>query len=257
MELFCLRTNNSRHHKRRRHSRKTSKEGGKTRHHKVEEARGLRTHSERERNSDLKGTKKSTRQMSHHRPRCHGDGRNQQCACAYCFLQPTSSHPATKSGNDDQTSDVSLSYRGDRVHGKPFVVDLPIRSGSHQKRERTTDYYKRLHAGPGDQIYVHPYSTHHYRLPVVDYGATHHGVRVGSSSSPACYMALVPGSATIRDVEAVLARRPGSVAMVRLASTEDLVPIESFHCTRDLYEASLQLEIMDENEDISSTNGAV
>ncbi|KAI1438983.1 hypothetical protein GGR50DRAFT_216156 [Xylaria sp. CBS 124048] len=97
-----------------------------------------------------------------------------------------------------------------------------------------------------DQVYVHPYSAHHYRFPVVDHSEICRGSR--SADYPACYMVLVPEAATVRDVEAVLAPRPGLVAMVRLLSTEEPVHIGTFHCIKTLHESSMQLEIWNDDK---------
>ncbi|KAI8945992.1 hypothetical protein F4801DRAFT_566257 [Xylaria longipes] len=98
-----------------------------------------------------------------------------------------------------------------------------------------------------NQIYVHPYSSRHYRFAVVDYSMTCHGPR--PAPYPAYSFALVPEVATIRDIESALAHRSGLVVMARLSGPGGgLVQIGTFHDTGALYEASLQLEVR-ENHD--------
>ncbi|KAI0513135.1 hypothetical protein F5B22DRAFT_273709 [Xylaria bambusicola] len=93
------------------------------------------------------------------------------------------------------------------------------------------------------QVYVHPYSTHHYRFPVVDHSTTCHGHRL--TPCPVYYTALVPEVAAIQDVVAALVDHPGQVGMVRLLGTDELVHLSTFHCIRILHEVSLQLEVWD------------
>ncbi|KAK5629278.1 hypothetical protein RRF57_004993 [Xylaria bambusicola] len=93
------------------------------------------------------------------------------------------------------------------------------------------------------QVYVHPYSTHHYRFPVVDHSTACHGHRL--TPCPVYYTALVPEVAAIQDIEAALVNHPGRVGMARLLATEQLVRISTFHCIRTLHEVSLQLEVWD------------
>ncbi|KAJ3557099.1 hypothetical protein NPX13_g9998 [Xylaria arbuscula] len=91
------------------------------------------------------------------------------------------------------------------------------------------------------QIYVHPYSTYHYRFPVVVHSANGHRL----TASPIFYTAIVPESATVRDIEAELINRQGQVGMARLMATENLVCMNTFQCIRTLHDAALQLEVWD------------
>ncbi|KAI1754938.1 hypothetical protein F4782DRAFT_466487 [Xylaria castorea] len=94
-----------------------------------------------------------------------------------------------------------------------------------------------------NQVYVHPYSSHHYRFAVVNHSIICHGL--GPSLHPVCSFALVPEFAAVRDIEGALAHRPELVTMARLKGTGQLVHMNTFNNIRALHEASLQLEVRD------------
>ncbi|KAH8162492.1 hypothetical protein CIB48_g5744 [Xylaria polymorpha] len=102
------------------------------------------------------------------------------------------------------------------------------------------------------QLYVHPYSTQHYHFPVVDNSTACHGL--SPALYPVCYMARVPEAAAVRDIEEVLVRHSGLVAMARLNTNgEELVHINTFHSIRALHEASMQLEVWDSDNGAENT----
>ncbi|KAI0412879.1 hypothetical protein F5X98DRAFT_305003 [Xylaria grammica] len=171
--------------------------------------------------------KKKPRKQAHRRSRvmahpcAHADfpasGREEHCPCAHCRSQPA--RPLTRNPHCD--------------HGPS--TDPPRPEGPDQENQP--------HLPRVNRAYVHPYSTYHYRFPVVDHSTTCYGQ--GITPYPTYYTALVPEAAAVRDIETVLAHRQGLVAMARLLATEELVHIGTFHCIRALYEASSQLEVWD------------
>ncbi|KAI1826918.1 hypothetical protein F4861DRAFT_21347 [Xylaria intraflava] len=146
------------------------------------------------------------------------------CACGYCYLEEL--RPPTSNRRQSE--------------------GLAGRQGPRERIRGNPQQIARV-----DQIYVHPYSTHHYRFPVVNHSATCRGSR--PAALPVCYMALVPEAATVRDIEAALAPHLGLVAMVRLLSTEEPVHISTFHSIKALHEASMQLEVWDSEKEGSHT----
>jgi len=250
------------------------------------ESRRRSESTRRKKNSSETTTRRKSGAMSSHRPKYYpdlrpGDNREQQrtapgCACC-CHLQSQYTPPSSRNVSREQTGDVNHRHypegRADQAHDNliPLTTRVPSKhSQDHQKGRRESggadghtpckhqSQHQQRHEDSAfiDQIYVHPYTTHHYRFPVVDHSfTTSHGVRA-AASFPACYMAQVPESATVQDIEAALAHRPGLAVMVRLLATEELVPIGTFRCTKDLHQASLQLEMLDEGEDRISPKGA-
>ncbi|KAI3323942.1 hypothetical protein HD806DRAFT_535060 [Xylariaceae sp. AK1471] len=190
-----------------------------------------------------------SREMSHlHRYPPYADflppDTEQQCACPYCFSRFV--HPLPRNVNQEHEWDANPRRSGDRAHRNTPRM-------RHHEPDLNLEWPEPCRR-PGqptmqvDQVYVHPYSTHHYSFPVVDHSTARHGVHL--THYPACYMAVVPESATVQDIEAVIAHRPGLVAMARLLATEELLLISTYRCTRDLYRASLQLEVWDnDNQD--------
>jgi hypothetical protein len=81
---------------------------------------------------------------------------------------------------------------------------------------------------------------------VVDHSTVCRGGR--PTPYPAFYMALVPESATVQDIEAALAHRRGLLTVARLSATTELRPISEFRCIRDLHQNSLQLEVWDSDD---------
>ncbi|KAI0545215.1 hypothetical protein F4679DRAFT_562065 [Xylaria curta] len=104
---------------------------------------------------------------------------------------------------------------------------------------------QRLH-----QIYVHPYSSHHYRFSVVNLSVICHGSGPNPVAQPVCLFALVPEVAAVADIESAVALRPGLVTMARLRASGLLVPINTFQSIRALHEASLQLEIRESDNNV-------
>jgi hypothetical protein len=196
-------------------------------------------------------TQQRSRAMSHlHRYPPHPDflqpDREQHCACAYClsrFARPS---------NGEQERDAHPRRSRDHAHSNTPGM-------WHREPEPSSEGHepcRRLGQHPiqVDQVYVHPYSTHHYHFAVVDHSTICHGP--GRAPFPAYYLALVPDCAAVQDIEAVLAHRPGLEAMARL-SAEELVPISTFRRTRDLHRASLQLEVWEgDDEGRRSMNAA-
>ncbi|KAI8634468.1 hypothetical protein F5Y19DRAFT_212302 [Xylariaceae sp. FL1651] len=185
-------------------------------------------------------------------------GREQRCACA-CRC-PRCICVVTNGLNHDQNWIANLHDLGDSTHqGSPRVKSTkhvpkhqewnpnlngrepPISSGQQPKQS--------------DRVYIHPYSTLHYQFPVVDHSTMCHGVRL--APCPACYVALVPEFATVYDIGSALASRPGLVVMTRLLGTGERVPISTFRCPGDLYQASLQLEVLSSDNEDSSPEKAV
>ncbi|KAI0909363.1 hypothetical protein F4823DRAFT_430586 [Ustulina deusta] len=157
--------------------------------------------------------------MAHPHPRAESlaPSKEQHCPCASCRSQLLCS----PTGNSNRENGLDIHLHEPR--------DLARENPSHLPQSR--------------QVYVHPYSAHHYRFSVVDHSTTCHGHRL--SPYPACYTALVPEASAVQDIEAALVHRPGLVGMVRLWATEELVHIGTFHCIKSLHEASLQLEVWD------------
>ncbi|KAI1424797.1 hypothetical protein F5Y12DRAFT_422448 [Xylaria sp. FL1777] len=144
-------------------------------------------------------------------------GKEQPCLCVVC--RPRSPRPPMCNSNRERGRSVHLHSSEVPAHENP------------------------LHSPQVSQVYVHPYSTHHYRFPVVNHSTTCHGR--GLAPYPAFYTALVPEAATVYDIELALVNRPDRVGMARLLATGELVHIDTFHCIKTLYEASLQLEVWD------------
>ncbi|KAI1745740.1 hypothetical protein F4680DRAFT_111727 [Xylaria scruposa] len=111
--------------------------------------------------------------------------------------------------------------------------------------QQTQQMRQRLH-----QIYVHPYSSHHYRFAVVNLGIMCHGSGPGPAAHPVCSFALVPEVAAVRDIESALAHRPGLVTMARLRASGRMVHVSTFQSIRALHEASLQLEIRESGDNV-------
>ncbi|TRX89281.1 hypothetical protein FHL15_009854 [Xylaria flabelliformis] len=100
------------------------------------------------------------------------------------------------------------------------------------------------------QIYVHPYSSHHYRFSVVNLSIMCHGSGPGPTAHPVCSFALVPEVAAMSDIESALGHRPGLVTMARLRASGLLVHINTFQSIRALHEASLQLEVRESDNNV-------
>ncbi|KAI0856560.1 hypothetical protein F4860DRAFT_492758 [Xylaria cubensis] len=111
--------------------------------------------------------------------------------------------------------------------------------------QQTQQMRQRFH-----QIYVHPYSSHHYRFSVVNLSIMCHGSGPGPTAHPVCSFALVPEVAAMRDIESALAHRPGLAIMARLRASGLLVHIGTFQSIRALHEASLQLEVRESDNNV-------
>ncbi|KAI1199328.1 hypothetical protein F5X97DRAFT_296775 [Nemania serpens] len=143
------------------------------------------------------------------------------CACALCFSQQLR----------------SLSAPGPHhLVGYPSGPPGPGDNRAHENLH---------HSAPVHRLYVHPYSIVHYQIPVVDRSTTCYGHH--PAPFPAYYMAVVPVAATLHDVEGALLHRPGLLAMARLSRSEELRHVRTFLSLEALHEASMQLEIWDEN----------
>lgn len=206
MEFFCVRAKP--HYCRRNRSRREDQRSSSIVHI---EAQLKRRRRETHNNSDLMARANLCTGSS-------ASSREQHCLCTTCCCSHLSGSP-THNSNRDHESEADISK--------------PSRPGQDDPTQ--------LHPIP--QFYVHPYSFHHYRFPVVNYTTTCHGHRL--TACPIFYTAIVPEIAAVQDVEAELVNRPGCVGMVRLRATENLVRINTFRCIRTLHEASLQLEVWD------------
>ncbi|KAI0537746.1 hypothetical protein GGR58DRAFT_330753 [Xylaria digitata] len=213
MDFFCVRIKprNSRRNHRRKGNKKNEKKTATAQveaRPKVEPTR-KKTHR--------KQTHRRSRTMTH--PHSHADfpapDKEQHCPCA--SYRSHLSRPPTRNSNCD--------------HGRDADRHKP-EGPAHENQPRQPQV---------NQVYVHPYSTYHYRFPVVDHSATCYGHHI--TPYPACYTALVPEAAAVRDVETTIAHRPGLMGMARLSATNELVHIGTFHSIRALDEASLQLEV--------------
>ncbi|KAI2622620.1 hypothetical protein GGS21DRAFT_494409 [Xylaria nigripes] len=157
---------------------------------------------------------------------CHSELRGQYTAKS--FRQP--GREADSHGPRDRVqSTVKHSRQPERKADCRRLSDR-----SHEKTSKTP---------PVEQIYVHPYSIHHYRFAVVDHSSVCRDL--AHNTYPVCSVANVPEAASVRDIEAVLVPRPGLVAMVRLLSTQKLIRISTFPSIKPLYEAAMQLEVWD------------
>ncbi|KAI0393234.1 hypothetical protein F5Y17DRAFT_317578 [Xylariaceae sp. FL0594] len=93
--------------------------------------------------------------------------------------------------------------------------------------------------------HVRAHSSRDYWFAVVDYTVIE---RYGSRAPGVYTRARVAHSASVRDMEADLCRRPGQVLMVRPADRDQLLPITDFDRVKDVHRVSMQIEIHDEDD---------
>lgn len=172
---------------------------------------------------------------------------NPRNASGHTHINPSGNTHRNPSGNTQRSISVQIhrSASGSTHGNTPMVGQRePERNAEGPESYR---HQGQEHSMQVDQVYIHPHSAHHYRFPVVDHSTTCHGD--GPTPYPDCYMAVVPESATVQDIEDGIAPRPSLVALVRLSATEELVPITAYRGIRDLHRATLQLEVWDGDDD--------
>ncbi|KAI0406405.1 hypothetical protein F4802DRAFT_596427 [Xylaria palmicola] len=246
MRFFCVYVKHR--DSREKHSRREAKKhGSQSPDAQVEEARPKGSSPGKKGGKNKKSKKKKrpgeqtrrrhmSRDMAH---RCaeHAADHHHQCPCAYCHSRLN--RPRTRNSEHGPDDHGGCDAQGRARHGLQHATQLT-------------------------QVYVHPHSTRHYRLPVVDHSAACHGHghshgrgRSAASYEPVCYTALAPEAASVRDVEAMLARRPGLAVMARLSTTEALVQVAAFHSVRALYEATFQVEVWECDDCVGDPRDAV
>ncbi|KAI0384684.1 hypothetical protein F5Y04DRAFT_277415 [Hypomontagnella monticulosa] len=97
-----------------------------------------------------------------------------------------------------------------------------------------------------EETYVYPTSAGQIHFPVVDYTSAE---RVKDRENwPKCTMAVTPSCAKMSDIQAALAPRgSGHIVVARIHRTKKTEPIANYRTPKDLFKASIQLEIWDEN----------
>ncbi|KAI1389179.1 uncharacterized protein F4822DRAFT_429792 [Hypoxylon trugodes] len=201
-----------------------------------------------------------------------------RCDCQECRLKRRFSlssdlpYPYSPGNSEDEAADIILPKRpilrrvidpiGDnnKVDPEPQKKQKqpstpPTASDSLYPRPASMDY---------PDVYVYPKSVRHITFPVVDYSAGRQkrsppDQQAGSSSSasrPSCYIAISPDCARPTDFEAALCPKGSSLIVVaRLWRTQRTERLSMFDDVDDLREASIQLEVWDEDATKDYTNG--
>ncbi|KAI0451911.1 hypothetical protein F5B21DRAFT_361556 [Xylaria acuta] len=219
MDFFCVRK--PRHTREKHHRRRAKKREEKTSIIRFEARPGDNPARNTERGRQ---THRRSRAMAHPYPNPpHADSPALNIEQPYAYRRSQTPRPPTRSSHRDEH-------------------DANPRVSQAQAQETPQQL---------NQIYVHPYSSHHYRFAVVDHSTTCHGSR--PVPYPAYSFALVPEVAAVQDIEGALAHHSGLAVMVRLKGPgHELIRIGAFYSIRDLYEASLQLEVCGSNNGVEA-----